>query len=250
MTKMKNIACKLNYNNGDEGVYVGFKKRCDIQSIIYNVELRRVRSWCSQPKCSCRKYYNRSFKGKVDDYPCNESSLFEDWQWNPGNEFKTGKPVRILQSGAGKIAILTTRFKDCPEAERKIVGFLKIKDLVNNYHQVIALKKQSLRLTMDEAQEHNFWNYHRYKNSSTPFWGSKGFRYLEDKQVAAILHDLKNVVQNETTQSMIGDLLENDFAQFATKRPAINGALNEEPVKKFSSKENMEKVAKAKNTSN
>jgi hypothetical protein len=55
--------------------------------------------------------------------------LFEDWQWNPGNEFKTGKPVRILQSGAGKIAILTTRFKDCPEAERKIVGFLKIKDM-------------------------------------------------------------------------------------------------------------------------
>lgn len=226
---MKNIACNLIYNNGDEGVYVGFKKRCDTQNIIYNVERGKDR-WCSQPECSCRKFYKSGFKGKVDDYPCNESSLFKNWQWNPGNEFKTGKPIRILQSGAGKIAILTTRFKDCIETERKIIGFLKIKDLVDNYHKVNALKRQSLRLTMDEAQELNFWNYYRNKKSLIPSWGSKKFRFLEDNQVAAILHDLKDVVQNETTKSMIGDLLENDFPKFATTRPAIKGALKENTV--------------------
>jgi hypothetical protein len=229
---MKNIACNLIYNNGDEGIYVGFKKRCDIKNIIYNVELDSGR-WCSQPACSCKKFYNRGFKGNVEEYPCNESSLFENWQWNPGNEFKTGKPFRILESGAGKIAVLTTRFANCAESERKIVGFLKIKDLVDDHHQVIGLKKQSLRLTMDEAQELNFWNYHRNKKSLVPIWRQGRFRYLEDLQVAAILHDLKDVVQNETTQSMISDLIENDFSEFALTRPTVKGSLDEESVKKI-----------------
>jgi len=229
---MKNIACNLIYNNGDEGIYVGFKKRCDIKNIIANVELDSGR-WCSQPACSCRKFYDRGFKGKVEDFPCNESYLFEGWEWNPGNEYKTGKPFRILQSGAGKFAVLTTRFTNCPESERKIVGFLKIKDLVNDHHQVIGLKKQSLRLTMDEAQELNFWNYHRNTKNATPLWRQGRFRYLEDIQVAAILHDLKDVVQNETTQSMIGDLIENDFQNFAMTKPTVKGALDESTVKKI-----------------
>ncbi|MCU0471475.1 MAG: hypothetical protein MUF58_23115 [Arcicella sp.] len=229
---MKNIACNLIYNNGDESIYVGFKKRCDIQNIIYNVELDSGR-WCSQPECSCRKFYDKGFKGKVEDYPCNESSLFENWQWNPGNEFKTGEPFRIKFTGAGKVAILTTRFANCTEDERKIVGFLKIKALVDNQHQIIGLKKQSLRLTIDEAQELNFWNYHRNKKSSTPMWRQGRFRYLEDIQVAAILHDLKDVVQNETTQSMINGLLENDFTEYSTIRPTVIGSLGEESVKKI-----------------
>lgn len=229
---MKNIACNLIYNNGDEGIYVGFKKRCNIQNIIANVELDSGR-WCSQPSCSCKKFYDRGFKGNVDDFPCNESSLFESWEWNPGNEYKTGYPFRILQSGTGKIAVLTTRFTGCSESERKIIGFLKIKDIVNDFHQVIGLKKQSLRLTMDEAQELNFWNYHRNNKSTTPMWRQGRFRYLEDIQVATILHDLKDVVQNETMQSMIGHLLENDFSNFATIRPSIKGALEESTVKKI-----------------
>jgi hypothetical protein len=229
--EMKNIACNLIYNNGEEGVYVGFKKRCDIQNIIYNVNLGTGR-WCSQPACSCKIFYVNGFKGKVDKYPCNESYLFEGWEWTPGNDFKTGKPFRILHSGQGKIAILTTRFANCPEEERKIVGFLKIKELADNYHRVLGIKKQSLRLTLDEAQELNFWNYHKNTESSTPIWRQGRFRYLEDIQVAAILHDLKNVIQNETVKSMIGNLIEKDFPDFAIKRPNVIGALNELSVKK------------------
>lgn len=228
---MKNIACNLIYNNGDEGIYVGFKKRCDIQNIIYNVEIDSGR-WCSQPACSCRKFYDRNFKGSVEEYPCNESRLFENWEWNPGNEFKTGEPFRILNSGTGKIAILTTRFANSPEEERKIVGFLKIKDLKDDNHQVVALRKQSLRLTIEEAKELNFWNYHRNKKSLNPMWRQGRFRYLEDEQVAAILHDLKDVVQNETTQSMISELLQNDFKDFSDIRPEVNGSLKEKFVKK------------------
>jgi hypothetical protein len=230
---MKNIACNLIYNNGDEHIFVGFNGRCNTQNIIYNVTLDKGR-WCSQPECSCRKFYDMDFTGKIDDYPCNESRLFKDWEWNPGNEFKTGNHFRILKSGAGKLAILTTRYANCPEAERKIIGFLKIKDIVDDHYKVVGLRKQSLRLTNDEAKDLNFWNYHKNnKNPAIPMWRQGRFRYLEDDQVAAILHDLKDVAQNETTQSLISELLENDFTAFSKIRPPITGALHENIVKKI-----------------
>lgn len=228
---MKNIACNLIYNNGDEGINVGFKKRCSIQNIKYNVELGPGR-WCSQADCSCRKFYDRGFKGPVDDFPCNESRVFEKWQWNPGAKFETGEPFRILDCGEGKFAILTTKFENSTEADRKIIGFFKINTLKDNTH-IIALKKQSLRLSLDEAKELNFWNYHRNEKSPIPSWKQGGFRYLEDFQVAAILHDLKDVVQNEVDQSMISNLLKNDFSEYAMQRPNVNGALKEESVKKI-----------------
>ncbi len=227
---MKNIACNLIYNNGDEGVYVGFNKRCDIQNIIYNVNIDKGR-WCSQSKCSCRIYHDKGFKGRLDDYPCNESKLFKDWEWNPGNEFKTEKPFRILNTGAKKYAILTTRFPYRPESERKIVGFMKIKKITDNYYRIIADEKFSLRMTLDEAHELNFWNYHRNEKNNIPMWRQGRFRYLENNQVAAILFDLKNVVQNESTQSMIIELLKNDFPDYTDKRPDVKGALKESYIK-------------------
>lgn len=227
---MKNIACNLIYNNGDEGVYVGFKKNCSIQNIIYNVNVDNGR-WCSQAKCPCRIYYDNGFKGKLDEFPCNESKLFNDWEWNAGNEFKTGKPFRILKSGIGKYAVLTTRFPNCSEAERKIVGFLKIKNIVDDFYRIIADENLSLRLTLDEAQELNFWNYHCNEKNSIPMWRQGRFRYLENNQVAAILYDLKDVVQNESTQSMILELLKLDFPEYTDKRPYVKGALKGSYVK-------------------
>ncbi|MCK0137313.1 hypothetical protein [Arenibacter sp. S6351L] len=229
---MENIACNLIYNNGDEDIFVGFKQRCEIQNIIYNVEKGRGR-WCSQPACSCKKYYKRGFKGPVEDYPCNESTLFETWTWNPGNKFKTGEPFRMLRTGKGKIAILTTCFPSTSESERKIVGFLKIKDLVDDHHQIIGQKNQSLRLTLDEAKELDFWLYHKNNNnSSKPDWKQGRFRYLADEQVATILHDLVQVVQNASTQSMILKLLESDFPDYAIERPIVEGAIKGSYTKK------------------
>ena len=230
--------CNLIYNNGDENIFVGFKGRCNIQNIFDNAKPNNGK-WCSKPECSCRKFRDSNFTSKVKDYPCNESKVFEMWKWSPGNEYKTGKPFRMKHIGSGKIAILTTRFADLNlEEERKIVGFLKIKEIVEDNNQVVVIadEKQSLRLTLDEAKILNFWNYYKNenaKNPSIPLWGSKRFRYLEDDQVAAILHDLKDVVQNETTQSLISELLENDFNAFSKIRPPITGALHENIVKKI-----------------
>lgn len=229
---MKSIACNLIYNNGDEGTYVGFKKRCDIQNIIFNVELDSKR-WCSQPQCSCRMFYDRGFTGKVRDYPCTESYLFEGWEWNPGSVFVTGENFRILNTGADKYAILTTRFGKAKESERKIVGFLKIDDLVEDHYRVIGKKEQSLRLTLDEAHELNFWNYHKNQKSNVPMWRQGRFRYLEDNQVAAIMHDLKNVVQDESNKSLILSILESDFPEFSKTKPKVKGALQEDLIKKI-----------------
>lgn len=229
---MNNIACNLIYNNGDEDAFVGFKTRCDIKNIIYNVELGSGR-WCSQPACSCRKYYDRGFKGFVERYPCNESHLFEDWEWNPGSDFKTDTPFKVRTIGVNKLAILTTKFPFQPETERKIVGFLKIKRVEADFHKLVADRTESVRLTLDEAHELNFWNYHKNNNSSVPDWRQGRFRYLSDTQVAAILHDLRDVIRDETTQSIISRILNNHFEEHAFARPNVVGCLSGEPVKKI-----------------
>jgi len=228
---MKHFACNLIYNDGGEGAYVGFEGRCSAENIIYNIKHGSGR-WCSQPACSCRRFYNRGFKGKVDEFPCCESQLFENWEWDPGSEYKTGEPFRISQSGRGKIAILTTRFPNSTESDRKIIGFLKIKSLTENGHKVVALKRESLRLPLDEAKELNFWNFHRNKKNLKPEWKQGRFRYLEDDQVAAILHDLKDIVQNETTQSIITGILRSDFEKYSKTRPKVEGCIREDVGKK------------------
>jgi len=227
---MKNIACNLIYNNGDEYPFVGFNGVCSVQNIKYNVEKGTGR-WCSQPECSCRKFYDNAFKGKVDEFPCNESRLFHEWTWNPGGVFKTGELFRILNSGVGKYAILTTCFSNTKEKDRKIIGFFKIKEIKDDFHNVIAFKNKSLRLPLDEAKGLNFWNYHRNVKSTVPVWKQGRFRYLEDKQVAAILQDLSSVVQNETDQSLILQLFKSDFPEFSDVKLSVIGALSDNNVK-------------------
>ena len=231
--KMKNIACNLIYNDGDEGLYVGFNGICSKENIEYNVNQGNGRM-CSQPNCHCKIYFESGYKKEIGiKFPCNESRLFKDWEWNPGWKFEDGKKFLILRSGANKLAILTTRYPGCTEAERKIIGFIKIKE-INDNHYVIGLKEQSLRLTIDDAKELNFWNYYRNsKNPNKPDWKQGRFRYLEDDQIAAILHDLKDIVQDKKNQSIISGLLENDFRQFSVTKPSIIGALNENVVKKI-----------------
>ena len=57
---MRNIVCKLIYNNGGEGELVGFDGACDVANIIRNV--KKSAQWCSHKKCSCRKFSDKGFK--------------------------------------------------------------------------------------------------------------------------------------------------------------------------------------------
>ncbi len=223
---MRSIACNLIYNDGGENPNVGFTERCTNENIKYNVENGAGR-WCSQPECSCRKYYDRRFQGFVEEYPCNESHLFVDWQWNPGSHFITDKPFLIRDTGQNKIAILTTKFSFEGEHQRKIIGFLKISKIVNS-HQIFSYKNQSVRLTLEDAKELDFWNYYKNPNSNSILWNQKRFRYLSDEQVAAMLHDMREIVQNDQQQAIITNILKNDFPSFNEERPNVIGALNED----------------------
>ncbi len=224
--ELKNIACNLIYNNGDEGLFVGFNGRCDVKNILYNAKPGNGR-WCSQLACSCRQFMDNGFKGSTEEFPCNESRLFNDWTWNAGAEYKTGEPFRILKSGQDKFALLTTRFPQMPERERKVIGFFKIKE-IKNQTDVIGIKKYGLRLTLDEAKELNFWSYHKNENSTQPNWKQGRFRYLEDIQIAAVLHDLKDVIREPSAKAMITTILNDSFNKYSKGKPQIQGAITDD----------------------
>ncbi len=151
-----------------------------------------------------------------------------------------GTQARILRRGSHsisvnlwseKVAVLTTIFAGKRERDRKIVGFFKIDHCVDE-KVVFADSTYRLRLLRDEADELNFWEYHRNKKGSQPDWRQGRFRYLEDDQTAAVLHDLAKIIRNEASKSMILDLLQSDFAAYAGMRPVVNGYLPAEAVRR------------------
>ena len=228
---MKNIACNLIYNNGGEGDFVGFYGRCTEDIIIYNIKKGSGR-WCSNDRCSCKKYYNNGFKGKINEFPCNESILFKNWEFSAGENFEDEEKVRMLHVGANKIAILTTTFANTREEERKIIGFFKIDNVSEDLNIVTASNYYRLRLSLEDSKELNFWNYYINNKNSKTEWKQRRFRYLEDEQVACILHDLLDIVRNDDDHSMIKKLLKSDFKKYSESKPKIKSALSENIGKK------------------
>ncbi len=229
---MRNIVCKLIYNNGGEGELVGFDGACDVANIVRNV--KKSAQWCSHKNCSCRKFSEKGFKQILkDEFPCNESRVFSKWFWSPGANHNTDKPFVIKESGVGKYALFTTRFPDKSEEERKIIGFFKIKTINDGGHIINAKKSQSLRLPLAEAKELNFWNYYKNENSEEAKWGSGNFRYLGDENMAAVMYDLLEIVQDTKTKTLLRELISKDFPQYASSRPKVTGVLKEDSVKKI-----------------
>lgn len=210
----KHVAIKCTYNNGGEGVLVGFNGACSEDIIKRNIESGRI--WCSQKDCQCRQYYDRGFKGDRPLDPCYESSLFRDWKYGAG-WYHTGKragtPIHLANVEKGKIAVLTTRFPGDSEEDRKIVGFFKIANLVDQPDEetwLIADKEFAVRLPIEEARELFFWDYYSTRGGAT--WGTDLVRYLDDSQVARILSDLKQTLHNEKSKAIVETLLAKDFA--------------------------------------
>jgi len=209
----QHVAIKCTYNNGDEGIFVGFSGTCSEDIIKWNIESGRV--WCSQKDCECRKYYENGFKGNRPIDPCYESVLFRDWQYGAGwyhTGSRAGTPIHLSTVGKGKIAILTTRFPGDEEIDRKIIGFFKIGEITNKPGQetmLIADRSFAIRLPMEEAKELFFWDY--YSTRGGAVWGTGLVRYLNDTQIIQILADLKKTIRDEKAKKMIEDLFEKDF---------------------------------------
>ncbi|MHA1832962.1 MAG: hypothetical protein ACTSV7_03145 [Candidatus Baldrarchaeia archaeon] len=216
------VAIKCTYNNGDEGVFVGFNGTCSEDIIKWNIESGRV--WCSHKNCECRKYYDRGFKGKRPVDPCYESVLFRDWKYGAG-WYHRGKraetPIHLSKVAEGKIAILTTRFPNDQEKDRKIIGFFKIGQIINVPEKetiMIADAKFRLRLPMEEVKHLYFWDY--YSTRGGIRWGTGLIRYLNDEQVVSILTDLRKTIRDEKAKAMIDELLVKDFSGVPTKPPS------------------------------
>lgn len=218
----KNIAIKCTYNNGEEGVFVGFNGTCSEEIIKWNIEHGRV--WCNQKECDCKKYYNKGFKGKRPEDPCMESVLFREWEYGAGTYHKgkrAGTPIRLSNVDKGKIAILTTRFPGDKEENRRIIGFYKISQVTNKPGEetkMMADNKFRIRLPMEEAKELYFWDYYSTKGGTR--WNTGLIRYLDDKTVARILSDLRETIRDKKDKLMIGELIDKDFKGI-TPAPAL-----------------------------
>ncbi len=218
----EHVAIKCTYNNGDEGLYVGFNGTCSDGNIKRNIEGGRV--WCSQGSCECRKYYDGGFEGVIPTDPCYESVLFRDCKYGAGwyhNGEKAGTPKHLRNVIKGKIAILITRFPDDEEIDRKIIGFFKIAQVTNNPGEetiLIADKSLCVRLSMEEAKELYFWDY--YTTYGGAVWGTLLIRYLNDSQFVNILTDLKHTLRDEKAKAIVTKILSEDFQNVAPAPPS------------------------------
>ena len=210
----QHIAIKCTYNNADEGLLVGFNGTCSEEIIKLNIENGRI--WCSQNDCKCKKYYNNGFKGDRPKDPCYESRLFKDWKYGAG-WYHTGKrkgtPIHFLNVEKGKIALLTTRFPNDNEIDRKIIGFFKIDEITNNSGEetiLIGDKRLSVRLSLEEAKELYFWDY--YSTSGGARWGHGLNRYLNDNLIVRILVDLQQTLRDENVKSIVNEIISNNFS--------------------------------------
>jgi len=203
----KHVAFKCTYNNGDEGVFVGFSGICSEDIIKRNIESGRV--WCSQKECECRKYYDSSFKGeRPSGRVCYESVLFTDWEYGAGwyhTGRRAGTPKHLTEVGMGKIAVLTSCFPGDQDLDRKIIGLFKIGAIINEPGKETIVKadeKYRVRLPLDEAKELFFWDYYNKQP-----WLSHLHRYLDDTQVAQILKALQETTKDENVRHQIKELL-------------------------------------------
>jgi hypothetical protein len=225
----RSVAFKCTYNDGGEGVLVGFSDTCSEANIIRNV--RNLRVWCSNKKCGCKRYYNNGMKGSKPQEPCYESVLFRDWRYGGGayhTGVKAGTPIHLNDVETGKFAILTTRFPDEPESKRRIVGLFQIGNIEESPETVvIATPDSRIRLPFEEAKELYFWAYLNTKTGK-PDWRTGLFRYLKDEQVHRILADVAETVRDENTRVAVKRLIVQEFEDVLP--PPATGCLPERSI--------------------
>jgi len=218
----QSVAFKCTYNDGDENVFVGFADTCSKENIERNIKARRI--WCSNQDCKCSNYLKGAFKGTKPINPCMESQLFREWKFSAGvyhHGERAGQPIHLSQTANGKFAILTTRFPDEPESERRIIGLFQI-ERIESRNEVFAARRGRIRLPLEEAKELYFWSY-ATTNAKSPDWRTGLVRYLDDSQVHRILADVLETLKDEQTKQEIGYLIKKSFGGIPA--PPASGCL-------------------------
>ncbi len=205
-TSRNNAAFKLNFcNGGKTASRFGFDGVCSEAIIRYNIE-KKHRVWCSNPRCSCRQF----FDGKISyekllhicggqNYPCQESIALRDWVTFAGAD-ANGDPRKIRGAVVNKLGIFTT----VPPNEKDpiIFGAFMMKEIFegDDYDGGVIYGDQDycLELTPKEARTVRFWDY--YENPNTPekhLWGSGLVRYFDDVTAVKILQAMLAAKENE-----------------------------------------------------
>lgn len=211
----QHVAIKCTYNNADEGKLVGFNGTCTEDIIKSNIENGRI--WCSQNDCGCKQYYDMDFKGDKPKDQCYESRLFRDWEYGAGwchTGKRAGIPIHFRQVQEGKIVLLTTRFPNDIEIDRKIIGIFKIDNVINKPDEETILKgnnKSGVRLSMEDARELYFWNYYSNTNGGAN-WGHGLNRYINENIMHRILFDLRKILHSEKDRRIVDDIISSDFS--------------------------------------
>lgn len=214
----QNIAFKLNYCDGGSPEKIGFSGICSDAIIRNNIE-KEKRVWCGSNECLCSQYLSGAIdRTALDDsltngnFVCYESQLLESWKVLAGED-GDGKKRKIKSARRNSLAVLTTRLPNTKEVERIIFGVFLIDDVLEGNDQesgyVSTQSTDRITLTLEEAKNMQFWNYHANETGKVNAkWGSGLFRYMDDNQAVALLQDLIKIKQNTPDDQLARGLLE------------------------------------------
>lgn len=201
-----NIAFKCNYcDGGKDENSVGFAGICSRNNIRYNIETRKYK-WCSNPECECRKYYNglTSYLDLPDDLlPCVDSRILLDWEaYSSSGGCSREQEIERANRFRQNLAVLTTRLPGDGEQDRIIFAVF----IIGNYNSVDDIRgglftpvdEYRLQLTLDEAKQIKFWDYHsNRKGARDVSWGTGLHRNLTDGEAAMILRDIARIKRGQ-----------------------------------------------------
>lgn len=215
----QNIAFKLNYCDGGQAPeQIGFNGICSDATIRYNIE-KEKRVWCGSKECLCSQYLAGDIDRTTlddslvdDNFGCYESQLLKSWKILAGED-GDGKTRKIKSARRNSLAVLTTRLPNTKEAERIIFGVFIIDAVLEGNDResgyVSTQLTDKITLTLEEAKNMPFWNYHANSTSkASAKWGSGLFRYMDDTQAVALLQDLMKIKQDTPDAQLAKDLLE------------------------------------------
>jgi hypothetical protein len=123
------------------------------------------------------------------DYPCNDVMVFRWWAFSSGSFHhgpRKGHPIPMRHASPGKLAFLTSRRMDMPEAERRVIGCFRISEIEETDGEFWALSdsaSERIRVT-EMSRAPRFWDF--YRQSGGPRWNTGLFRYLPDNKTTKL----------------------------------------------------------------
>lgn len=181
-SKPSHVAFKCNWNDGgtDEH-FPGWAGVCSRETLVANVKAGRP--WCKNPRGDCAAFVADDIPySAIRKTPCYESAIFRRGQ------FSSGPKKRLRGTAPGKLAIFTSREPGRSEAERVVIGVMRIGepnalDKEFGGFAARAIKGSIVRLTREQ--------FVPYWSTKNPDWARQLVRYLKDAQVNSILYELK-----------------------------------------------------------